>query len=358
MKLDSGKTDNTGNTDKTGNVEELNGQRLSSSRFFLKYVGQYKLFFIVFFCFVFFFALSFYLFQIPVEAVIYPSVVCFVFLTIILAVKSYGAMKRHKYLVRTMNCLPDIPEELTANTLFEEDYLALLNNLSYAFSKLRNEKDIRYANMQEYYSLWVHQIKTPIASMKLTLQNENSALASRLLSDLKRIELYVEMVLTYVRLESETTDYVIRECDLDGIIKATLRNFAGDFINRHLKLDYTETGAKVLTDEKWFGFVLGQVLSNALKYTPEGSVSIFVENDDTLCIRDTGIGINPEDLPRVFENSYTGRNGRGESHSSGIGLYLCRRICYNLNHSIEIESRPNEGTTVRIGFEQASDRLE
>ena len=329
-------------------------------RFLLKYFGQYKVFIIVFFCFAFFFALSFYLYHLPVEAVIYPSVVCLVFLAIILAVKSLGASKRHQYLGHVKNLLPDIPEDLPGGSIIEEDYLVLLRSLSDSFMKLSNDKDIRYSNMQEYYSLWVHQIKTPIASMKLTLQNENSALASRLLADLKRIELYVEMVLTYVRLESETTDYVIRECDLDGIIKATLRNFAGDFINKHLKLDYKETGAKLLTDEKWFGFVLGQVLSNALKYTSEGTVSVYLEGGDTLCVRDTGIGIDAEDLPRVFECSYTGGNGRNEGRgvSSGIGLYLCRRICRNLNHSIAIESKPKEGTTVRIGIARAAERLE
>lgn len=368
MKSDA---DNVETVGKSGNVEEIDGQRFPSMRFLLKYFGQYKIFIIVFFFIAFFFTLSFYLYHLPVEAVIYPSVVCLVFLVIILAAKSLGAGKRHQYLRHVKNLLPDIPEDLAGDSILEEDYLALLRSLSDSFAKLQNEKDIRYANMQEYYSLWVHQIKTPIASMKLTLQNENSALASRLLSDLKRIELYVEMVLTYVRLESETTDYVIREYDLDDIIKATLRTFSGDFITKRLKLDYTETGAKIITDEKWFGFVLGQVLSNALKYTSEGTISVYLDNGDTLCVRDTGIGIDAEDLPRVFECSFTGGNGRrmgsvtggndytgGGSVSSGIGLYLCRRICRNLNHYIRIESCPNKGTTVKIGISRESERLE
>ncbi len=335
-------------------------------KFFLKYIGQYKSFFIVFFVSAFFFSVTFYLYHIPVMAVIYPAVVCVVFSLIVIAVRFSSEKKRHKYLQDLKNCVPELPESLPTRTICEGDFAELLHILSANIAELNTKKDAQYADMQDYYSLWVHQVKTPITAMKLMLQNENSASSARLQADLARdlgrelhrIEQYVDMALTFIRLESETTDYVIKEHELDDIIKSAVRGFAGEFISRHLRLIYNECGKKIVTDAKWFSFVLEQVLSNALKYTPEGSVSIFVENDDTLCIRDTGIGINPEDLPRVFENSYTGRNGRGESHSSGIGLYLCRRICYNLNHSIEIESRPNEGTTVRIGFGRAAERLE
>ena len=331
-------------------------------KFFLKYIGQYKTFFIVFFMSAIFFSVTFYLYHIPVMAVIYPAVVCVVFSLLVLAVRFNTEKKRHKYLQDLKNCVPELPENLFAQTICECDYAELLHILCASIAELRTQKDAQYADMQDYYSLWVHQVKTPITAMKLMLQNENSASSARLQADLRRdlhrIEQYVDMALTFIRLESETTDYVIKEHELDSIIKSAVRSFAGEFISRHLRLDYSETGKKIVTDAKWFSFVLEQVLSNALKYTSEGSISILVENDDTLCIRDTGIGINPEDLPRVFENSYTGRNGRGERHSSGIGLYLCRRICHNLNHSIEIESRPNEGTTVRIGFGRAAERLE
>ena len=335
-------------------------------KFFLKYISQFKTFFIVFFAGAIFFSVTFYLYHIPVMAVIYPAVVCVVFSLLVLAVRFNSEKKLHKYLQDLKNCVPELPQNLFERTICEGDYAELLCLLCANIAELRTQKDAQHADMQDYYSLWVHQVKTPITAMKLMLQNEKSASSARLQADLPRdlgrelhrIEQYVDMALTFIRLESETTDYVIKEHELDDIIKSAVRGFAGEFISRHLRLIYNECGKKIVTDSKWFSFVLEQVLSNALKYTPEGSVSIFVENDDTLCIRDTGIGINPEDLPRVFENSYTGRNGRGESHSSGIGLYLCRRICYNLNHSIEIESRPNEGTTVRIGFGRRAERLE
>ena len=202
--------------------------------------------------------------------------------------------------------------------------------------------------MMDYYTLWAHQIKTPIASMSLRLQEEDTAQSRALLSDLGRIERYVSMVLTYLRLEGSSTDYVIRKTDLDSVLRPVFKQFAGEFISRKLKLDYTPVNVNVLTDEKWLSFVVEQLLSNALKYTPKGSVSVYLEEPSVLCIRDTGIGIAPEDLPRVFERSYTGLTGRADKRASGLGLSLCKRVCDNLGHGITIESVPGQGTTVRV----------
>ena len=169
---------------------------------------------------------------------------------------------------------------------------------------------------------------------------------------LQSVEQYVEMVLGYLRLESPSSDYVIRNYALDDIVRQAVRKFASQFIRRKLRLEYTPLNVSVITDEKWLLFVIEQVLSNALKYTRSGSVSITLEAPKTLCIRDTGIGIAPEDLPRVFEKGYTGSNGRTDKRATGIGLYLCRRILAKLGHSITIVSTPGVGTTVRIGLEQ------
>ena len=205
-----------------------------------------------------------------------------------------------------------------------------------------------YSEMVDYYTIWAHQIKTPIASMRLTLQNEDTALFRQLANDLFRIEQYVEMVLTFLRLNSESTDYVIREYDLDKIIRQSVKKFAGEFISRKLSLIYEPLHITVLTDEKWLSFVIEQVLSNALKYTPSGSISITMESGNKLCIRDTGIGIAAEDLPRIFEHGYTGYNGRADKKASGIGLYLCKRICARLGHGIEAESKIDEVTCIVI----------
>ena len=194
-------------------------------------------------------------------------------------------------------------------------------------------------------------VKTPIASMRLSLQAEDSARSRRLLQELSRTEQYVEMVMVYIRLDGGS-DLVLRSCSVDAIVRASVRRFAGEFITHRLKLDYTPLDVSCVTDEKWLRFVVEQVLSNALKYTREGGISIYLEAPKTLVIRDTGIGIAPEDLPRIFEKGFTGYNGRGDQKASGLGLYLCRRVCAKLGHTITAESTPDHGTAIRIGLDQ------
>ena len=194
--------------------------------------------------------------------------------------------------------------------------------------------------------------------MRLNLQSEDTAFARRISEDLFRIEQYVEMVLCYLRLDSGSTDYIIREYDLDSIIKQAIKRFAPQFIRRRIQLFYEPVHASVLTDEKWLLFVMEQVLSNALKYTESGSITIVLEAPLTLCIRDTGIGIAPDDLPRIFEKGYTGYNGRSDKKASGIGLYLCRRICKNLGHTITALSSLDAGTEIRLGLAHEKIKIE
>ena len=210
----------------------------------------------------------------------------------------------------------------------------------------------RYNDLLDYYSAWTHQTKTPIAAMKLSFQNEDSTLARQSLNDLKRVEQYVDMALTYLKLDAGNIDYVIQEHDLDDIIRQAIRNFAGEFINRRIRLEYETIPFKVLTDDKWLAFVIEQILSNALKYTNEGTIRIYMD-ESALCISDTGIGIDAADIPRIFEKGFTGYNGRRDKRASGIGLYLCKRICDNLSHDISAESEVGVGTTISIDLGQA-----
>ena len=207
-------------------------------------------------------------------------------------------------------------------------------------------------DMVDYYTLWVHQIKTPIASMRLTLQNQDTALARKLLSDLFRIEQYADMVMAFLRLDTVSGDYVFRELSLDAVIRQAAAKFASEFIQRKIRLEYEPVNETVVTDEKWLSFVLEQILSNGLKYTREGSIRIYMTSPKTLCIADTGMGIDAGDLPRIFEKGYTGYNGRKDKKASGIGLYLCRRICTNLGIGISVSSKPGSGTVVMLKLEQ------
>ncbi len=236
--------------------------------------------------------------------------------------------------------------------ILEEKYCELLRVVLKKQENYKAQMNHRLADMQEYYTIWVHQIKTPIAAMGLLLEKEDSDLSRQMGEELARIGQYVEMALCYLRLDSESTDYVFRSLDLDELIKRAVRKFAVTFIRKNIRLVYEPFHVQVLSDEKWLLFVLEQVLSNALKYTDAGSIAITFAEPMTLCIQDTGIGIEAADLPRIFEKGYTGCNGRRGRKSSGIGLYLCKRILLSLGHTIEVLSEPEKGTRVCIGLER------
>lgn len=305
------------------------------------------------------FLVLFLLYGLPLGAVGYGAAICG-FLGLLFLLGSYGEF-RSKYRQLTLMeqevgiTLEKLP---VTNHGLELKYQELLGILYREKQEAVDESCHRYKELTEYYTIWAHQIKTPIAAMKLMLQREDTPVNRELMEELKRIQQYVEMVLVVLRLDSDTTDYVIAEYDLDGIICQAVRNYSTQFIYRKIQLKYDPVNTTVLTDEKWLLFVVEQVLSNALKYTKSGSIEINMEEPFILCIRDTGIGIAPEDLPRIFEKGYTGYNGRSDKKASGIGLYLCRRICEKLNHRITAMSTPGEGTTIRIHLSREAIEVE
>lgn len=250
-------------------------------------------------------------------------------------------------------------------------YHRLLENQSIARSESESSAAIRQSQMRDYYSMWVHQIKTPISAMKLLLEAEREELgqlicddeqSQYLLSDnmdsfedeLFRIEEYVSMALQYQRVSSTENDFVLEKVSVDGVIRDTIKKYAKIMIRRHIGINYSGTGQEVYTDGKWLAFMLEQILSNAIKYTPQGFVTIeTAEEKDRffITIKDTGIGIKAEDLPRVFEKGYTGYNGHADKKATGIGLYLCRQMADKLGHTIRMESEIGKGTKVWIGFD-------
>lgn len=322
-------------------------------RLFLLYLNQRRrgILAALFFCLVF--LVSFALYHLPIAAVLYPAFICAALGLLLIVIDFRRAYANHKRLERIQSLTDAMAECFPkAEGIEDADYQRIIRLLQEEQTQFRKVIARRYEDMVDYYTIWAHQIKTPIASMRLTLQNEDSALSRKLSGELFRIEQYVEMVLMFLRLDSDSTDYVIREHDLDAIIRQAVKKFAGEFISRKLQLVYEPVQIKVITDEKWLSFVIEQVLSNALKYTPSGSITISLEAPKILCIRDTGMGIAPEDLPRIFEKGYTGYHGRADKKATGIGLYLCRRICYNLGHRISAESVLDNGTCIRIDLSQ------
>lgn len=320
---------------------------------FRAYIKQHRkvIFMLILFSAVF--SAAFLLYHLPMEAVIYPALVCTI-LGLVFAGMDFTRVKRkHRRLSEISKMTAAMISSMPPVESVEDgDYQAIIEALQTEVAHLNASASARYQNMTEYYTIWVHQIKSPITSMRLTLQNEDTRLSRKLTSDLLQIEQYVEMVLAYMRLDSDSSDYVFKECSIDSIIKQAVAKFASEFIDRKIRLDYESIEKNVITDEKWLSFVVEQLLSNALKYTRKGSIKIYMCEPKTLCIEDTGIGIAPEDLPRIFEKGYTGYNGRKDKKASGIGLYLCKRICNNLEADISVTSKLDKGTTVRINLEQ------
>lgn len=312
--------------------------------------------------------------------------------------------KKYKKLQRIE--LLDIDEQSympETSDCIEQLYQDIVENQVISRKQMRADKDKTNSEMLQYYGMWVHQIKTPIAAMHLLLQtdlsmaadNESaeeiyfrvSELKKELSNELFQIEQYTEMALQYQRVQSETNDFVLEKVKLDKVIRESIRKYAKIFIRKKLAMNYDGTDITVVSDEKWLGFIIEQLLSNAVKYTKSGSItinvgmstlktdvlnnvdkeeqrykncenvfdriekkvekgnksrSIFVE------IADEGIGISAEDIPRVFEKGYTGYNGHENKTSTGIGLYLCKQAADKLGHRLEIESEEKKGTKVRV----------
>ena len=305
----------------------------------------------------------FLLYRCSLEPLVYASVLCLGLGLVFLLTGFFRWNSRMKELSLLSVQLDEKVLPLPVpHTAAEESYQSLLRSLSLTRMEERRAQEQKISEMLDFYTLWVHQIKTPIAAMRLLLQSdEKNALASPLQGELTRIEGYAEMVLSYLRLQSETTDYLFKKVELDPLIRGTIRRFARLFIGGRLSVSFEGTGLLVVTDEKWISIVLEQVISNAVKYTPPGgtvSITAAAAGDHTLSIADTGIGIRPEDLPRVFERGYTGFNGHDEHHSSGLGLYLCRTIMSGLGGTIDIESAPGKGTTVNLTFPERMEGYE
>lgn len=295
------------------------------------------------------FSVVLFFYQIETEAILYASLLCIILFLIIKITEFFKLLNRHKELERELKNTPLFSSDFpNANTLCESDLQEIIYTLEELLNESMTENRDKEQNAIDFYSTWVHQIKTPIAVLKMKLEKEDTKENRALLLEVFRIEQYVEMVLSYLRLGSSSSDFVFKEYDLDTIIKEVIHKYALQFIEKKISLSYTPTDLKVLTDEKWLMFMIEQILSNALKYTKEGSISISVTKDSVLTISDTGIGIAPEDLPRIFEKGFTGYNGRADKKATGIGLYLCQETAKKLSHKITVSSKIGVGTEVSI----------
>ncbi|RHN10972.1 sensor histidine kinase [Anaerobutyricum hallii] len=308
------------------------------------------------------FGILFYLYDIPFDAIIYGCELSFVWCAVCLFIDFYKYYKRHKLLHINREQFFDDAEQLPEYMdIIEYDYQELAKKLYQAKQELISKNRIAKKELLDYYGMWVHQIKTPIAALDILLQNTERMLyqldekemmqkaisVSDMKMELFKIEQYVEMALNYLRVEDISSDLVFKKHELDDMVRQVIRKYAKIFISKKIKIDFKLTKACIVTDEKWFIFVLEQIISNALKYIKKGQIFIYMK-EKSLVIEDTGIGIPAEDLPRIFEKGFTGYNGRENKKSTGIGLYLCKNIMDKLQWNITVDSEVGSGTKIYL----------
>lgn len=309
-----------------------------------------------FLCFIIIFLLN----DLPLSPILYAFILCFYIAIIFIIFDFFQFHRRYRSLMLAKNTVTVHLNELPIPAdRMEELYQELLQLLFQNKNELTLQADNKQTDLVNYFSQWTHQIKTPISAMRLLLQTDNEKVHKDLEIELFKIEQYVEFVLQYLRLDELSNDLVFNKYELDEIVKQAIRKYAKMFIQKNITLHFSPLNVTVLTDEKWLLFVIEQLISNALKYTNEGSISIYMEdNSKTLVIEDTGIGIQAEDLPRIFEKGFTGYNGRAFKQSTGIGLYLSKRIIDKLSHDINVSSKVGKGTKVKLDLETTKIHVE
>ncbi|MCD2501198.1 sensor histidine kinase [Clostridium sp. NSJ-145] len=293
------------------------------------------------------------------------SIIIIVFSIWFLPLVSYiviELIKSKRYFDSINNVLENLDKKyLLPEVIDEANFIEgkILNNILKTLSKDMNERVKYFKDEQleyrEYIETWVHEIKTPIASTKLILENDDSKLSERVNYEIRKVENYIDQVLYYARSSDVSKDYIIKEFDLRAVVMKSIKSNSRDFINKKIKLELKEVSGKIFSDAKWIEFIINQVIVNAIKFSEanKGVVEIYseeYENNIVLTIKDNGVGISDKDIDRVFEKGFTGENGRRFGKSTGIGLYLCKKLCSKLGLGITITSKVNEGTKVNIVF--------
>ncbi len=331
-----------------------------------EYLKQRTLFFIV----------NIVLFLITVSIMLFVkvniSIITMMFLIWFTPISIYILMemiKHKKYYDELVSISENLDKKyLISEAISEPEFIEgkLVYNILKSSNRNMQEHVKYFKNMQseyqEYIETWVHEIKTPIASLMLIMENHEDNIPNSMKYEVKKIENYIDQVLYYSRSNDVSKDYIIKKFNLERIIRCAIRKNASDFINKRIGIDIKEINFNVYSDEKWIEFILNQIINNAIKYSKEseGKVSINAvknKNNIILSIKDNGVGINEKDIDRVFEKGFTGENGRIFGKSTGIGLYLCKKLCDKLGLGINIVSKQQEGTEIRIIFPVGKDDI-
>ena len=271
-------------------------------------------------------------------------------------------IKQKKFYVEVTNIMDNLDKKyLLVEIMKEPEFIEgkLVYNLLKVSNKDMHEHVKKYKDMEseyrEYIETWVHEIKTPIASARLIIENNQNEVTRNINYEIRKVEEYIEQVLYYSRSNNVSKDYIISEVSLSTLVRNVVKRNSRDFISKKISINMEAVEGTVYGDAKWLEFILNQVVGNCIKYTreKEGKVRAYTvknENNIVLTLEDNGIGIIDKDINRVFEKGFTGENGRKYGKSTGIGLYLCKKLSDQLGLGISLTSKIGEGTKVNIIF--------
>ncbi|KAF1297331.1 hypothetical protein BAU15_11310 [Enterococcus sp. JM4C] len=300
-------------------------------------------------------AVTFYLHNL--SWAIYQDAILFSFpiVLILFVVKVTIDWQKHKKIQRLIQKSWQVEslDELTQSTLLEQDYYQLLTNITKEMSQITYQKESQQKELIDYYAMWSHQIKTPLAALDLMVQVEESPRKQEFKNEIFKMEQYLDMMLQYLRIQSPENDFVFKEVSLAQVVKPIIKKYAPFFIAKDLGIELEIDEVRLVTDEKWLSFILEQIIFNGIKYTKTGQITIKSDGPQSFVICDTGLGILEEDIPRIFEKGYTGLNGRGNKKATGLGLYMSKVIADKLEIQLTVTSTVGQGTQVKFQWQQS-----
>ncbi len=290
---------------------------------------------------------------------------CIIAIGIIFSIMYYGCLiteyvKKKKFYDNVQSVMDEIDNKMLMSELVPDCDFAegkflkeMLYETDYCYGSRINELFCSVEDFKEYVEMWIHEVKIPLSSLMLMNYNRNEDVELRA-ARLSELDNYLEQILYYIRADVSDKDYLLKSVILEDIINQVIIKNKEFLISRKIKIEKDNLAKAVVTDSKWMEYIINQILNNSIKYSGNNPVISFstAENDEAvmLVIKDNGIGIEPSDLDRVFDKSFTGANGRTGRKSTGMGLYLCHKLCKKLGHGISVESVVGEYTRVTISF--------
>lgn len=308
-----------------------------------------------------FIVLAAILFVIKVKFILISFVFCVWFLPLV-SYMTYEFIKYKNYYNEVNSILEKLDKKYLLPEIIKEANFIQGEKLNYILKEVSRDmhENVKYykdmqEDYREYIETWVHEIKTPIASTKLIIANNQNEVTNKIDFQMDRIEGFVQQVLYYSRSNNVSKDYIIKQINLDDVVRNVVKRNYRDFIHKKIKLDIKDINETVYSDGKWTDFIINQIIGNSIKYSSSKEPMISISsvkraNSAMLIINDNGVGIVDKDIDRVFEKGFTGENGRKFSKSTGMGLYLCEKLCSKLGVKISLNSEVNKGTKVTIIF--------